>query len=140
MTWFLAANLPGVSGPRDLELACRLVEAVHVQNTRAGSNRTYHLVVSLHPEDRSVNGNELQRVVENLVETLGFSGRQYIAARHNDKNHEHVHVAINKIHLETFRIHSPAWDASPATPRTSTPVRFDFYSGQSGSEAVPTKK
>jgi hypothetical protein len=48
--------------------------------------------------------------VENLVETLGFTGHQYIAARHNDKDHEHVHVAINKIHPQTFRIHSPAWD------------------------------
>jgi len=109
-TWFLAANLPGVTGPRDLELACRLVEAVHAQNTRAGNNRTYHMVISLHPEDRSLHGNELRRVVESLVETLGFTGHQYIAARHNDKDHEHVHVAINKIHPETFRIHSPAWD------------------------------
>ncbi len=109
-TWFLAANLPGVTGPRDLELACRLVEAVHAQNTRAGSDRTYHLVISLHPEDRSLDRNELGRVVENLVETLGFTGHQYIAARHNDKDHEHVHVAINKIHPETFRSHSPAWD------------------------------
>jgi hypothetical protein len=99
-----------VTGIRDLELACRLIEAVHAQNTRAGNNRTYHMVISLHPEDRSLNGNELRRVVENLVETLGFAGHQYIAARHNDKDHEHVHVAINKIHPETFRIHSPAWD------------------------------
>jgi len=109
-TWFLAANLPGVTRPRDLELAYRLVEAVQAQNTRAGSHRTYHLVVSLHPEDRSLRANDLRRVVENLVETLGFTGHQYIAARHNDKDHEHVHVAINKIHPETFRIHSPAWD------------------------------
>ncbi|MGB5349646.1 MAG: TraI/MobA(P) family conjugative relaxase [Polyangiales bacterium] len=109
-TWFLAANLPGVTGPADLQLACRLVDAVHAQSTRAGNNRTYHMVISLHPEDRSVNGNELRRVVENLVEILGFSDHQYIAARHNDKDHEHVHVAINKIHPETFRIHSPAWD------------------------------
>ena len=109
-TWFLAANLPGVTGTGDLELACRLVEAVNAQNTRAGSNRTYHMVISLHPEDRSLNGNELRRVVETLVETLGFAGHQYIAARHNDKDHEHVHVAIHKIHPETFRIHSPAWD------------------------------
>jgi hypothetical protein len=68
------------------------------------------MVISLHPEDRSLNGNELRRVVENLVETLEFTGHQYIAARHNDKDHEHVHVAINKIHPETFRNHSPAWD------------------------------
>jgi hypothetical protein len=109
-TWFLAANLPGVTRADDLELACRLVEAVNAQNTRAGSDRTYHMVISLHPEDRSLDMKELRHVVENLVETLGFSGHQYIAARHNDKDHEHVHVAINKIHPETFRIHSPAWD------------------------------
>jgi hypothetical protein len=99
-----------VTRPEDLELAWRLVEAVNAQNTRAGSNRTYHLVISLHPEDRRLEAKELRHVVENLVETLGFSDHQYIAARHNDKDHEHVHVAINKIHPEIFRIHSPAWD------------------------------
>ena len=109
-TWFLAANLPGVTTSDDLELACRLVEAVNAQNTRAGNSRTYHLVISLHPEDRSLDMKELRHVVENLVDTLGFSEHQYIAARHNDKDHEHVHVAINKIHPDTFRIHSPAWD------------------------------
>ena len=109
-TWFLGANLPGVSTANDVELACRLVEAVQAQNTRAGKDRTYHLVISLHPEDRSLDRKELRHVVEHLVDVLGFSGHQYIAARHSDKDHEHVHVAINKIHPESFRIHSPAWD------------------------------
>ena len=109
-TWFHAQNLPGVSTPEDLELACRLVEAVHAQNTRAGGNRTYHLVVSLHPEDRSLDPKELRHVVENLVDSLGFSEHQYLAVRHNDKDHEHIHLAINKIHPESFVIHSPAWD------------------------------
>ena len=58
-TWFHAANLPGVSGRDDLELACALVEAVQAQNTRAGSKRTYHLVISLHPEDRRLERGEL---------------------------------------------------------------------------------
>ena len=109
-TWFHAANLPGVSGKDDLELACKLVEAVQAQNTRAGSKRTYHLVISLHPDDRRLERKELKQVVESLVDTLGFSEHQYIAVRHNDTDHEHIHVAINKIHPETFRIHSPAWD------------------------------
>jgi hypothetical protein len=51
-TWFLAAKLPSVSGADDLELACKLVDAVQAQHTRAGSKRTYHVVISLHPEDR----------------------------------------------------------------------------------------
>jgi len=83
---------------------------VHAQNTRAGSDRIYHMVISLHPEDGSLDRKELRHVVETLVEALGFSDHQYIAARHNDKDHEHIHVAIHKIHPETFRIHSPAWD------------------------------
>ena len=109
-TWFHAANLPGVSGRDDLELACALVEAVQAQNARAGSKRTYHLVISLHPDDRRLERGELQQVVDRLVDSLGFSEHQYVAVRHNDTDHEHIHVAINKIHPETFRIHSPAWD------------------------------
>jgi hypothetical protein len=109
-TWFHAANLPGVSGKDDLELACTLVDAVQGQNTRAGTKRAYHLVISLHPDDRRLEQRELQQIVERLVDTLGFSQHQYIAVRHNDTDHEHIHVAINKIHPETFRIHSPAWD------------------------------
>jgi hypothetical protein len=109
-TWFHAANLPGVGGRDDLELACKLVDAVQAQNTRAGNKRTYHLVISLHPDDRRLERKELQEVVDRLVDTLGFAEHQYIAVRHNDTDHEHIHVAINKIHPETFRIHSPAWD------------------------------
>jgi hypothetical protein len=109
-TWFHAANLPGVSGKDDLELACKLVDAVQAQNTRAGSKRTYHLVISLDPDDRRLERKELQQIVERLADTLGFSEHQYIAVRHDDTDHEHIHVAINKIHPETFRIHSPAWD------------------------------
>ena len=109
-TWFLAANLPGVTVADDLELACKFVDAVQVQNTRAGSKRTYHLVISLHRDDRHLERKELQQVVDRLVDTLGFSEHQYIAVRHSDTDHAHIHVAINKIHPETFRIHSPAWD------------------------------
>ena len=109
-TWFHAANLPGVRGRDDLELAYVLVEAVQAQNTRAGSKRTYHLVVSLHPDDRRLERGELQQVVDRLVDSLVFSEHQYIAVRHNDTDHEHIHVAINKIHPDTFRIHFPEWD------------------------------
>jgi hypothetical protein len=75
-TWFLAANVPGVLGTDDLELACALVEGVQAQNTRAGNHRTYHLVIALHPEDRSPATKELRHIVEHLVDTLGFSEHQ----------------------------------------------------------------
>jgi hypothetical protein len=115
-TWFHAVNLPGVSGKDDFELACKLVDAVQAQNTGAGTKRTYHLVISLHPDDRRLERKELRHVVDRLVDTLGFSEHQYIAVRHSDTDHEHIHVAINKIHPETFRIHRPR-----GTTRSSSP-------------------
>jgi len=66
ITWFLASNLAGVSTAHDVNLASRLVEAVQAQNTRAGKDRTYHLVISLHPKDRSLDRKKLRRVVEEL--------------------------------------------------------------------------
>ena len=60
----------------NLELACKLVDAVQVQDTRTGSKPTYHLVISLHPEDRRLERAELEQVVHRLVDTLGFSEHQ----------------------------------------------------------------
>jgi hypothetical protein len=61
-TWFHAANLPGVGGKDDLELACKLVDAVQAQNTRAGSTRTYHLVILLHPTIGASNEGSSNRL------------------------------------------------------------------------------
>jgi hypothetical protein len=40
------------------------------------------------------------------------------------------------------RLRTPAHGviSSPVAPHTATPVRFDFYSDETGSAAVPTKK
>ena len=72
-TWFLSANLPGVTGRDDLELACKLVDAVQAQNTRTGGTGAYHLVISLHPEDRSPDAKEFEHIAKHLVDVLGFS-------------------------------------------------------------------
>jgi hypothetical protein len=57
-TWFRAANLPGVSRTDDLELACRLVEAVQARNIRTGSKRmsirTVEITMSKAPPTNAV--------------------------------------------------------------------------------------
>jgi len=74
-TWFLAAKLPGVSRAGDFKLSCKLVDAVQAQNTRAGSKRTYHLVISLHPEDRCLERDEL-RSTRSTPRPCGFTRPQ----------------------------------------------------------------
>ena len=93
-TWFHSANLPGVSGRDDLELACALVEAVQAQNTRAGSKRTYHLVISLHPDDRRL---EARGAPTGCGQACGYSGvfrasvRRCASQRYGSRAHPRCH-------------------------------------------------
>ena len=106
-TWYMAANLEGLDQREDAETAIKVVEAYQRRNTRAKRDKTYHMVISLHPDDRSLSERELELVVRRAVVAAGLEEHQYIAVRHSDQEHEHLHVAVNKIHPKTLKIHHP---------------------------------
>jgi Relaxase/Mobilisation nuclease domain len=106
-TWYLAGNLEGLDRREDAELAVEVMELLQNANVRAKGNKTYHLVLSFHPEDRRLTPTELEDVVRRTVRAAGLEEHQYIAVRHSDQEHEHLHVAVNKIHPETLKIHHP---------------------------------
>ena len=106
-TWYMAANLEGLDQREDAETAIKVVEAYQRRNTRAKRDKTYHLVISLHPDDRSLSERELELVVRRAVVAAGLEEHQYIAVRHSDQEHEHLHVAVSKIHPKTLKIHHP---------------------------------
>ena len=106
-TWYMAGNLGGLHRREDAELAVRVMELLQEGNVRAKGDRTYHLVISFHPEDRRLTPVELDDVVRRAVAAAGLQEHQYIAVRHSDQEHEHLHVAVNKIHPETLKIHHP---------------------------------
>jgi hypothetical protein len=112
-TWYMAGNLEGLDQREDAELAVEVMEVLQKGNVRAKGNKTYHLVISFHPEDRRLAPAELQDVVRRAVTAAGLGEHQYIAVRHSEQEHEHLHVAVNKIHPETLRIHHP-YKAIPA--------------------------
>jgi hypothetical protein len=106
-TWYGAGNLEGIDRPEDANVAINVVEAFQRANTRVKGDRTYHLIISLHPDDRSLSERELDEVVRRAVDAAGLGEHQYIAVRHSDQEHEHVHVAVNQIHPKTRKIHHP---------------------------------
>jgi hypothetical protein len=112
-TWYTAGNLPGLDRQKDAGLAVEVMELLQEGNTRAKGSKTYHLVVSFHPEDRRLTSAELEDVVRRTLQAAGLAQHQYIAVRHSDQEHEHLHVAVNKIHPETLKIHHP-YQAIPA--------------------------
>jgi hypothetical protein len=109
----MAGNLPGLDRREDAGLAVDVMELLQEGNTRAKGNKTYHLVISFHPEDRRLTPAELEDVVCRAVRSAGLEQHQYIAVRHSEQEHEHLHVAVNKIHPETLKIHHP-YKAIPA--------------------------
>ena len=106
-TWYMAGNLEGLDRREDAGLAVDVMELLQEGNLRAKGNKTYHLVISFHPEDRRVTPAELEDVVRRTVRAAGLDEHQYIAVRHSEQEHEHLHVAANKIHPETLKIHHP---------------------------------
>ena len=103
----MAGNLEGLHRQEDAELAVDVMELLQKGNVRAKGNKTYHLVISFHPEDRRLSPAELEDVVRRAVGAAGLGEHQYIAVRHSEQEHEHLHVAVNKIHPETLKIHHP---------------------------------
>jgi len=112
-TWYMAGNLPGLERQEDAGLAVEVMELLQEGNTRAKGSKTYHVVISFHPEDRRLTAPELEDVVRRTLQAAGLAQHQYIAVRHSDQEHEHLHVAVNKIHPETLKIHHP-YRAIPA--------------------------
>ena len=109
-TWYMAGNLEGLDRREDADLALSVMNLIQEGNVRSKKDKTYHVVISFHPNDRKLLDAELEDVVRRTVSAVGLEEHQYIAVRHSDQEHEHVHVAVNKIHPETLKVYHPFRD------------------------------
>ncbi len=82
------------------------VLATQAQNQRAKSDKTYHLVVSL-PHWEQLNREQAEDIEDTICAGLGLAEHQRISAVHENTDHFHIHIAINKIHPKTFRCVEP---------------------------------
>jgi hypothetical protein len=84
------------------------IEAVNTQgkNTRARSDKTFHLLVSF-PVGETPGATILRAIENRLCEGLGFGEHQRISVVHTDTDNLHIHISINKIHPTRYTIHEP---------------------------------
>lgn len=85
------------------------IEAAQKLNTRSKADKTYHLVVSFPPGERP-DTKTLHEIEDALVEAIGLATHQRLSVIHDDTDHLHMHVAINKVNPVTHRNVTPAWD------------------------------
>lgn len=107
-------NLPS-DELRDAVLAMMITQDM---NTRSKTDKTYHMIFSF-PHGEKPSREILNDIEDNLVASIGLKSHQRISAAHDDKEHYHVHVAINKVHPITFRNVEPFYDKN-ALMRTCT--------------------
>ena len=89
--------------------AVREIELTQAQARRGKAEQTYHLVVAF-PAGEVPSREQLEDIEDDLVRAIGFGDHQRLSAVHTDKDHLHFHVAINKVHPETFRTITPHQD------------------------------
>ncbi|MDX1997776.1 MAG: relaxase/mobilization nuclease domain-containing protein [Thermoanaerobaculia bacterium] len=66
----------------------------------------YHLSIALAPGE-SLTPEQWEAVAERVLGKLGLGEHQALLALHQDKEHEHLHVMVNRVHPDTGR----AWSA-----------------------------
>ncbi|MGI2002091.1 TraI/MobA(P) family conjugative relaxase [Shewanella frigidimarina] len=89
-----------------LDIAITEILATQQMNTRAKSDKTYHLIVSFR-QGENPSEDILKDVEENICNELGFSQHQRVSVVHYDTDNVHMHIAINKIHPEKLTMHEP---------------------------------
>jgi hypothetical protein len=93
----------------DTTWAVREIAATQRLNTRAKSDRTYHLLVSLRAGENP-DAKTLRVIEERFCKELGYAEHQRVSVVHHDTDNVHIHVAINKIHPKTLALHDPVRD------------------------------
>ena len=90
-------------------LALAEIAALQERNATSKTDKTYHLIVSFPPGERPTPA-QLHAIEDRLCEAIGLADHQRISAVHNDKDHFHFHVAINKVHPQTLKTITPYFD------------------------------
>ncbi|MDD5267598.1 MAG: relaxase/mobilization nuclease domain-containing protein [Methylococcales bacterium] len=97
-----------VTNCESIDLSAAVIEVTTIQgmNTRAESDKTYHLILSFRTGERP-DDNVLEELESRICEGLGYGEHQRVSVAHDDTDNFHLHIAINKIHPTRLTIHSP---------------------------------
>lgn len=101
-------NCNAGDGIDDLDLAIAEVKATQALNQRTKIGKTYHLMISFRDEHPPLD--VLKDIESEFAKALGYAEHQRIVGTHVNTDNFHMHIAINKIHPETLKAHTPLRD------------------------------
>ena len=85
------------------EKAWRVMAATSLHNKRC-KKPVYHLVVSWHKDDTpKLDDSVKQEQIQHILEGLELQEHQALVIHHNDTQHPHAHIMVNRVHPETYK-------------------------------------
>lgn len=84
----------------DLDTHIQDMEAVAGQSQ--AETPVYHLMLSL-PPGETLDRSQWLSAVDRVLSSLSLDEHQAVLAQHSDRDHQHVHIAVNRVHPDTAR-------------------------------------
>lgn len=89
----------------DLDTLVQEFESVVAMKPRV-EDPIYHFVISW-AEGDDPGDETMFSCAREAVERLGLGGHQYLSAIHRDTDNPHVHVAVNRVNPDTYKVKNP---------------------------------
>jgi hypothetical protein len=69
----------------------------------------YHATLSVLAQERQTD-RQWRAIAADYLQGMGFQDCQYLIARHNDQQHDHIHIIASRIRLPDGKTVSDSWD------------------------------
>jgi hypothetical protein len=69
----------------------------------------YHASLSL-PQGERLDEATWNEIANRYLEEMGFDSNQYVAYRHSNTQHDHIHICASRIRLDNGKIVHDSWD------------------------------
>lgn len=69
----------------------------------------HHVSLSLPPGEQLENETWCE-LADKYMEEMGYTANQYVIYRHNDSDHDHIHIAASRINLDDGKITKDSWE------------------------------
>jgi hypothetical protein len=108
VAWSYSRNLAGLDPEADWKLATRTMKATAAMSARI-EKPVLHLPLAWPAADNDRLTPEAMRyVADRLLEEIGLGEHQAMVIAHDDTEHKHLHLVINRVHPVTGK----AWSTS----------------------------
>lgn len=113
----------------------RRFEQLTQRNDRIKTN-TLHLSLNFPPEEE-ITPEKMQRIVVDYMDRIGFGGQPYLAYRHDDSNHPHIHIVTTNIQKngKPISFHNLGKDRSEPA-RKSLEIEYGLIPAENRKKAV----